>query len=116
MGNRVIICGGNGAGKSTLGKALAKELDWEFRDIEEYYFPAGDADYNYEKARTREEVSTSLLGDMKKYSDLIVASVKGNYGKEVESMFTCAVLIRVSKEIRLQRVKDRSYQKFGDRM
>ena len=53
---------------------------------------------------------------MKKYNNLIVASVKGNYGKEVESLFTCAVLISVSKEIRLQRVRSRSYQKFGDRM
>ncbi len=116
MCNRIIICGGNGAGKSTLGKALAKELAWEFKDIEEYYFPAGDADYNYEKARTREEVANLLLRDLKKYNDLIVASVKGNYGKEVESMFTCAVLISVSKDTRLQRVRSRSYQKFGDRM
>ena len=116
MCNRIIICGGNGAGKSTLGKALAKELDWEFRDIEEYYFPADASDYNYEKARTREGVAILLLEDMKKYNNLIVASVKGNYGKEVESMFTCAILISVSKETRLQRVRSRSYQKFGDRM
>lgn len=28
----------------------------------------------------------------------------------------CAILINVPKDIRLKRVKDRSYQKFGDRI
>lgn len=33
---RIIICGLNGAGKSTLGRALAGQLHYEFRDIEDY--------------------------------------------------------------------------------
>ena len=36
---RIIACGLNGAGKSTLGRALAGKLHYEFRDIEDYYFP-----------------------------------------------------------------------------
>ncbi|AOZ95644.1 shikimate kinase [Butyrivibrio hungatei] len=36
---RIIVCGLNGAGKSTLGRALAGQLHYEFRDIEDYYFP-----------------------------------------------------------------------------
>ncbi|MBR2248380.1 MAG: hypothetical protein IJ880_15380, partial [Bacilli bacterium] len=42
MTMRIIICGLNGAGKSTLGKALAGRLNYEFRDIEDYYFPKID--------------------------------------------------------------------------
>lgn len=116
MGNRIIVCGGNGAGKSTLGKKLSRELEWKFMDIEDYYFPVNRMDYNYELARTREEVSSLLLKDLKRYDNFILASVKGNYGEEVSSMFTCAVLIYVPKEIRMKRVIDRSYKKFGDRM
>ena len=63
MPNRWIICGGNGAGKSTLGKALSLYLGWEYRDIEDYYFPKKDSDYVYETQRTREAVRELLLED-----------------------------------------------------
>ncbi len=116
MANKILICGGNGAGKSTLGRKLAQRLGWKFMDIEDYYFPKNNTDYNYETARTREEVASLLLEDMKKHDNFVLASVKGNYGEAVASMFTCAVMISVPKEVRMERVRDRSYQKFGDRM
>ena len=116
MANRIIICGGNGAGKSTLGKTSACELGWKFMDIEDYYFSKNNTDYNYTAARTREEVAELLLQDMKRHENFVLASVKGNYGEEIESLFTCAVLISVPKDIRMQRVRSRSFQKFGERM
>lgn len=116
MSNKIIVCGGNGAGKSTLGKEIAKELGWTFKDIEEYYFPINNTDYNYVQARTKEEVSELLLADMKKYDDFVLASVKGEFGSEVSEMFNCAILVEVPKELRMERVRDRSKQKFGDRM
>lgn len=116
MSNRIIVCGGNGAGKSTFGKRLATELGWTFRDIEEYYFPINNSDYNYSEARTKEEVSELLLADMKKYDNFILASVKGEFGLEVTELFTCAILIEVPKDIRMDRVRARSNHKFGDRM
>jgi len=116
MSNKIIVCGGNGAGKSTLGKRLAAELGWTFRDIEEYYFPINDTDYNYSEARTKEEVSKLLLADMKEHENFILASVKGEFGCEVSELFTCAILIEVPKELRMERVRERSNQKFGDRM
>ena len=39
MKNHILICGLNGSGKSTFGKALAKEINAAFKDIEDYYFP-----------------------------------------------------------------------------
>lgn len=116
MSNRIIVCGGNGAGKSTLGKMLAEDLGWTFRDIEEYYFPVNNTDYNYLEARTKEEVSKLLLADMKEHENFILASVKGEFGFEVSELFTCAILIEVPKELRMERVRERSNQKFGDRM
>lgn len=116
MANRIIVCGGNGAGKSTLGKKLAETIGCKFADIEDYYFPKKEPSYMYASARTREEVSGLLLNDMKRYPEFVLASVKGNYGDEIVSMFTIAVLISVPKDIRMKRVKDRSFQKFGDRI
>lgn len=116
MNNKIIVCGGNGAGKSTLGKELAKELGWVFKDIEEYYFSENNSDYNYLQAQTKDEVAKLLLADMMKYDDFILASVNGDYGSVISKLFTCAILIDVPKDIRMERVRDRSNQKFGDRM
>ncbi len=114
--NKVIICGGNGVGKSTLGNALAEKTGWVFRDIEDYYFPKTCAEYAYAVSRTEEEVVKLLYEDLKKYDNLILAAVRGNYSKEIETMFTYAIFISVPKAIRMKRVWERSYKKFGDRM
>lgn len=116
LGKRIIVCGGNGAGKSTLGRKLAAAMDCRFADIEDYYFPKTDKNYIYVDARTKEEVRELLWEDLKQYPKFVLASVTGNYGDEIVSMFTGAVLIRVPKDIRMQRVRERSYQKFGDRI
>lgn len=114
--HKIIICGGNGAGKSTFGRALSQKLGWHFMDIEDYYFPEKNGDYAYKTARTKDEVKKLLLEDMKKYPDFVLASVKGSYGEEIASMFTCAIFVSVPKELRMKRVWDRSYQRYGERI
>ena len=116
MKNRILVCGGNGAGKSTLGKELARALGYVFMDVEDYYFPSDDRDNKYEIVRAREEVNELLFADMKRHQRFILASVKGNFAENVREMFDCAVYVHVPKEIRMQRVFDRSYQQFGNRM
>lgn len=112
----IIICGLNGTGKSTLGKALAEKLRFHFIDIEDLYFPKTNSDYMYASPRTREEVAKLLLSEMKTHENFILASVKGDYGETVCSFFEYAILLEAPKNIRIQRVKKRSFQKFGNRI
>lgn len=112
----IIICGLNGTGKSTLGKTLAEKLHFHFIDIENLYFPKTNPNYIYSSPRTREDVAERLLCEIRTHENFILASVKGDYGEELYSFFQCAILLDVPRDIRLQRVKDRSFQKFGNRM
>lgn len=112
----IIVCGLNGTGKSTLGNALAKELGFYFIDNEDLYFPKTNSNYTYASPRTREEVEHILFSEIKAHKDFVFASVKGDYGENISPFFRYAVLISVPKDIRLQRVKNRSFQKFGNRM
>ena len=118
MGTGIVICGLNGVGKSTLGKALAAKLSFHFIDIEDLYFPKTDPHYTYASPRTRDEVQKLLLREIKAkaHESFVLASVTGDYGEAFHSAFQYAVLVSVPKEIRLQRVKNRSFHKFGDRM
>ena len=115
MRTGIIVCGLNGAGKSTLGKALAKELDFHFIDNEDLYFPKTSPHYTYATPRTRKEAEQLLFSEIKAHKNFVFASVKGDY-RETIPFFRYAVLISVPKDIRMQRVKDRSFQKFGNRM
>ena len=54
--------------------------------------------------------------EIRTHKNFVLASVKGDYGEDISSFFQYAVLLDVPKDIRLQRVKERSFQKFGNRM
>ncbi len=116
MGTGIIVCGLNGSGKSTLGKALAGKLDFHFIDNEDLYFPKTDPNYIYASPRTRKEVEKLLWGEIKMHENFVFASVKGDYEEKILLFFRYAVLIDVPKDIRIQRVRERSFQKFGNRM
>ena len=116
MGTGIIICGLNGAGKSTMGKALAKELGFCFIDIEDLHFPKTDTHYIYASPRTRREVEQLLFSEIKTQKDFVLDSVKGDHGENICQFFRYAVLIDVPRDIRLRRVKERSFHKFGSRM
>ena len=111
----LIICGLNGSGKSTLSRALAEHLGWRFIDNEDLYFPKDDPDYLFAHQRTQEEVERLLLEEVRRDEQFIFAAVKGNYGDAVLPYYKAAVLVEVPREIRLQRVQQRSLDKFGDR-
>ena len=116
MGTGILICGLNGAGKSTLGKALAERLGFHFIDSEDLYFPKANPDDIYAVQRARGEAEALLLHEIKAHESFILASVKGDYGEAVYPFFQYIVLIDAPKDIRIQRVKNRSLQKFGNRM
>lgn len=116
MGMGGIVCGLNGSGKSTLGNALAKRLQFHFIDNEDLFFPKSDFKYIYVSPRTHKEAELLLWGEITMYENFVFAAVKGDYGEKIYPYFNYAVLIEVPKDIRIQRVKNRSFQKYGKRM
>lgn len=116
MGTGIMICGLNGTGKSTLGRALAEKLKFHFIDNEELYFSKTDSDYAYASSRTRKEAEELLHARVREHENFVYAAVKGDYGEDILSFYKYAVFIEVPEDIRLWRVKNRSFQKFGSRI
>ena len=109
----IIICGMNGSGKSTLSRALAEHLGWRYIDNEDLYFPKADPAHPYAVERTQDEVECLLLEEVRRDDRFVFAAVRGNYGEAVLPHYKAAVLVEVPREIRLARVKARSFAKFG---
>ena len=112
----IMICGLNGTGKSTLGRMLADRMGYEFIDNEELFFPKTDPSYMFSDPRSKEEVIRLLEERISDNDRFIFAAVKGDYGDKLIALLDHVVLIEVPKQIRRQRVRDRSYQKFGYRI
>ncbi|MBO5178722.1 MAG: AAA family ATPase [Clostridia bacterium] len=112
--SKIIICGLNGSGKTTLGKELSKKINYIHKDIETYYFK-NENDYKYVSARTREEVTRELEKDFDKYENIVFTACKGDYGN-LNDLYDFAIFIQLDKETRLNRVKERSYKQFGNRI
>lgn len=110
------MCGLNGCGKSTLGRALAQKIGFHFIDNEELFFTRNAADEPYQNPRSRAEVEKLLMEEVRKHEDFVLAAVRGDYGKEILPLYRYAVLMEVPKEIRMERIRNRSFQKFGSRM
>ena len=115
-GTGILLCGLNGAGKSTLGRVLAEKLHFHFIDNEDLYFPKTDPMYPYAFSRSREEVERLLFQEIETHKNFIYTSVTGNYGDAEKPFFQYVVWVEVPRELRLQRIRDRSFQKFGDRV
>lgn len=113
MGNRILVCGENGAGKSTLGACLAKGLGCPFLDIEDYFFHDKN---DYTAPRESREALRALALDMNRYESWVFAARKAQYGPEIEKRFTAAVFLAIPKELGVRRVRQRSFQKFGERI
>jgi len=110
----ICICGLNGSGKTTLGAALAERLGYKHMDVEDYYFTR--ADNPYVSARTRDEVEVLLLEDIKQNPCFVFSAVNGNMNSEINSCYDIVVYLEVPLELRMKRIRQRAFDKFGDRV
>ena len=114
MNHGIAIVGANGCGKTTLGKCLADLLGYKHMDIEDYYFK--ESAIPYANPRTREEVRDLILADIEKYNQFVLTSVNCDFGQEITALYDCVVYIEAPLEVRLERVKQRAFDKFGSRV
>ncbi len=116
MGRGILVCGLNGCGKSTLGRALAERMKARFIDNEDLFFPKTDPRYAFSAPRSRKEAEELLWEEVQAHERFVFAAVRGDYGERVLPLYELAVLLEVPREQRLQRVRERSFHRFGSRM
>lgn len=110
----IIVFGANGSGKTTLGRELAHILDFKHIDIEGYCFE--ESEIPYAKPRSREDYLNLMLADIEKYRSFVVTTVIGDLGDIIPKFYEFAVYLSAPFELRMERVKQRAYKQYGDRI
>lgn len=112
--HRIILLGANGSGKSTLGRELAGVLDVAHFDVEDYWFYKTDIPYT--TIRPQKERNEMLLSDMEKQGSFVVSGDISGWDNEFLTMFDLAVFLTAPREIRMKRIENREYARWGDRV
>ncbi|MBQ1933847.1 MAG: AAA family ATPase, partial [Clostridia bacterium] len=110
----ICLCGLNGCGKTTLAKALAETLGFKHLDIENYYFSTDDNSYSSPK--TREEVETLLQNDIKENPCFVFSVVNPDISTEINNSYDVIIYLSAPTEVRMERLRTRSFEKFGNRI
>lgn|GEM_PF-789806 len=114
MLHSMILLGANGSGKSTLGRELARALNFAHFDVEDYWFYKTDIPYT--AIRPQEERNEMLLSDMKKHGSFVVSGDISGWSDEFLTMFDLAIFLTAPTEIRMKRIENREYARWGDRV
>lgn len=111
---RIHIFGASGSGTSTLGQELADRLSIRFLDADDYYWQQTDPPYTLKNPPSGRV--SGLLSAMKTVDSWVLAGSVVSWGDAFIPLFTHAVFMTLPRDVRLQRLRQREKQRYGDRI
>jgi adenylate kinase family enzyme len=110
----IIVFGANGSGKSTFGRELARILNFNHIDIEDYHFEKSDIPYTAE--RPKEDCLSLMFADIETHGSFVLSAVTGDFGDTIPQFYQLAVFISAPLELRIKRIEQRAYERYGERI
>lgn len=114
MINIIHTLGASGAGTSTLGQALEQKHGFKWLDTDDYFWLPTDPPFK--QSRPREERVKLLKQDIEKYSKCVVSGSLCMWGDEFIPKFDLVVWVDTPTEARIERLRKREFERFGDRI
>jgi len=114
MQNVIHIYGASGSGTSTLGRKISEELGYQFMDTDDYFWLPTDPKYTTK--RSTDERLALMKKDISEYGNVVIAGSLVDWGDELIPLFTFAIRLVTDTEIRIERLKKREKQEFGERI
>lgn len=114
MKNVIHIFGASGSGTTTLAKKICESLGYFFMDTDDYFWLPTNPKYT--QKRPYEERLRMMKNDIENAENVVISGSLTDWGDELIQLFTLAVRLETSQEIRIERLKIREREKFGNRL
>ena len=114
MKNVIHIFGASGSGTTTLAKKISGELDFFFMDTDDYFWLPTEIPYTVK--RPVEERLALMKRDIEANERIVLSGSLTGWGDPLIAYFTLAVRVETKTEVRIERLKNREYAHFGDRI
>lgn len=110
----IHIYGASGAGTSTLGRKICDELGFTFMDTDDYFWLPTNPKYTTK--REKAERIALIKRDIEAAENVVLSGSLVDWGDELIPLFTMAIRLETSTEIRIERLRQREKAAFGNRI
>lgn len=111
MRNVIHIYGASGSGTSTLGRKICDEFGFTFMDTDDYFWLT-----KYTIKRRKEERLALMKQDIGNAENVVISGSLVDWGDELIPLFTLAIRLETNTDVRIERIKNREKEKFGERI
>lgn len=111
---KILIFGASGSGTTTLGKELQKRTGYIHLDVDNYYWKPTNPPFQ-EKTPLAERNKT-LTKDFKKFENTIISGSMVSWGEYWQTAFDMAVFIYLNPIVRIERLKKREFERYGNKL
>ncbi len=115
MKHIIHIFGASGSGTTTLGRALAAEMGLIHMDTDDYFWLPTDPQFTTKRPiPERLALMQSGIDDAEK--GVVISGSLTGWGDPLIPRFTLVICVVTATEVRLERLRQREYAHFGDRI
>lgn len=115
MDKQVIhLYGAAGSGTSTIGRFISDRSGYFFMDTDDYFWEPTDPPYTA-KRNVSDRIAL-MRHDIAKYGHIVISGSLVGWGDELIPLFTLAVRVETDTAIRIDRLKKREREHFGNRI
>ncbi|MEN6313971.1 MAG: GrpB family protein [Clostridiaceae bacterium] len=110
----VHILGASGSGTTTLGKAISEKYGFKHLDTDDFFWLPTDPKYTTKRESSERQ---GLLSEaIAKAERCVISGSLCGWGDIFIPKFELVILIEAPPEVRIERLKQREYNHFGDRI
>jgi adenylate kinase family enzyme len=114
MIHRIHILGASGSGTTILGRALADCLTYPHFDTDDYFWLPTDPPFVEKQERTARQ--KLLMDDLTSHDRWVLSGSLCGWGDVAIPLFELVVFLWIPTDIRLERLRRRENERYGDRI
>ncbi len=110
----INIFGSSGSGSTTLAKDICLKYGHKFIDVDDFLWKKTDPPFT--ERYTNEEACKLIKENLKDHTPAVISGSLVGVCDELKPLISLFVYINLDKDIRIERIKNREKERFGERI